>query len=64
MKVCVNQAKCETAGICVKICPEIFKFEAGSNKAVAMMTEVPEYLEDKCREAYRKCPLKAICLGD
>lgn len=64
MKVCVDQAKCETAGICVKICPEVFKFEPGNKKAIAIKTEVPKNLQDKCRQAYRKCPAEAICLNE
>jgi len=64
MKVCVDQSKCETAGICVKICPEIFSFEPGNKKAIAKVSEVPGNLEGKCREAFRKCPTGAICLDE
>ena len=62
MNVCVDQSKCRTAGVCVKICPEIFTFEPGNKKAIAKTTEVPENLEKQCREAADKCPAKAICL--
>jgi ferredoxin len=62
MNVCVDQSKCRTAGVCVKICPEIFTFEPGNKKAIAKTTQVPENLEKKCREAADKCPARAICL--
>ncbi len=62
--MCVDQAKCETNGVCVKICPEIFTFEPGNKKAIAKITEVPEDLEEKCKEAFRKCPVGAICLNE
>ena len=60
MKVIVDQVKCHTIGICVKICPEVFRFQEGSKKAVAVTGEIPEYLEDKCIMAARECPNKAI----
>ena len=62
MNVCVDQSKCRTAGVCVKICPEIFTFEPGNKKAIAKTTKVPENLENQCREAAEQCPVRAICL--
>ncbi|MCF7859769.1 MAG: ferredoxin [Candidatus Cloacimonetes bacterium] len=60
MKVKVDQLKCETIGICVKLCPEVFRFEIGSKKAVAKQGEIPTKFIDKCIEAKRKCPKNAI----
>lgn len=62
MKVCVDQTKCETAGKCVQICPEVFQFQEGSKKAVAVMPDVPAALEGACRDAALLCPVGAICI--
>ncbi len=62
MNVCVDQKKCQSVGICVKICPEVFRFEVGSKKARALMHSVPAALEEKCKEAALKCPEKAILI--
>jgi ferredoxin len=31
MKVKIDELKCRTAGICVKLCPEVFRFQEGAN---------------------------------
>jgi len=64
MKVEVDQTKCGTIGICVKECPEIFRFQEGSKKAVALVEEVPPQWQAKCREAARKCPNGAILITE
>lgn len=63
MKVCVDQTKCRSAGNCVKICPEVFRFQTGNKKALALMTNVPLHLEDKVTEAASKCPECAIVIS-
>lgn len=60
MKVVVDGMKCETAGICVKECPEVFRFHEGSKRAVAVKEEIPLSLQTKCREVAKLCPAKAI----
>lgn len=60
MKVEVDPLKCEIAGICVKECPEVFRFQEGNKKAVAIPGDVPPSLEAKCREVAERCPAKAI----
>ena len=62
MRASIDQSKCETAGLCVKICPEVFTFQPGSKKAVAKLLLVPEELEEKCREAAAQCPVNAVKL--
>jgi len=62
MRVKVDQSKCKTVGICVKLCPEVFRFEAGSKKAAAIADEIPEHLVARCLEAQGKCPEAAISL--
>ena len=60
MKATVDPNKCDIAGICVQICPEVFRFHEGSKKAYVTRVEIPKNLEQKCVEAAKKCPNKAI----
>jgi len=60
MKVEVDAMKCEKAGICVKECPEVFRFQEGSKKAAATKEEIPPSLQKKCRGAAERCPTEAI----
>lgn len=64
MKVHVDQLRCRTAGLCVKHCPEIFRFQEGSKRAEAMVTDVPPALQKKCAEAADLCPNRAIVVMD
>ena len=60
MRVCIDQSKCHTHGICVKELPQIFRFETGSKKAVVFVNEIPRELEKKVCRVAEKCPVKAI----
>jgi ferredoxin len=60
MKVAVNQATCDTSGVCVQELPELFRFQPGSKKAIARQAEVPARLQERCREVARRCPTGAI----
>jgi ferredoxin len=62
MKVRVDEETCVGDETCVDICPEIF--EMNGDVAVAKMEEVPENLEEKCREAAESCPVEAIVIEE
>jgi ferredoxin len=62
MKVAVDQVKCGTMGVCVKICPEVFRFQEGSKKAIAISDDVPSDLVEKCTRAVKACPNHAIII--
>jgi ferredoxin len=64
MKVDVDQMKCGTVGICVKICPEVFRFQEGSKKATVILDPIPAAYFDKCRRAARECPNNAIIVKE
>lgn len=51
---------CGGAGMCVKICPEIFRFREGSKKATVLLDRVPPHLMGSCRKAVDSCPNRAI----
>ena len=62
MKVRVDQLKCDTTGICVKECPELFRFQEGSKKAKALMEIVPPTLERTCLRIAERCPTNAVII--
>ena len=59
MKVCVNQESCIGCGMCIDICPEVFKY-GSDDKSEAISPEVPSGLEEKAKEAKDVCPVDAI----
>lgn len=62
MRIEVDQNKCGTVGLCVRECPEVFRFQEGSKKAKVILGEIPPALKDRCCEAARKCPNQAIII--
>lgn len=62
MKAVVDQLKCDTSGICVMECPEIFRFQEGSKKATVLVDQVPPALEETCIRVATHCPTGAIKL--
>jgi ferredoxin len=62
MRVRVDEELCVGDGTCVEVCPEIF--EMRGDVAVAKMAEVPEEIEDSCREAADSCPVEAILIEE
>ena len=62
MKVRVDQLKCDISGLCVLECPELFRFQEGSKKAIALKEEVPPALEKTCIRIAGRCPTGAIIL--
>lgn len=62
MKAEVDPIRCGTIGICVQICPQVFRFRPGDKKAYVRLDEIPCEFWEKCREAAEKCPNKAITI--
>lgn len=62
MKVKVDDSLCVGDEICVDICPEIFEMEG--DIAIVKMKEVPEDLQESCREACDSCPVEAIIIEE
>jgi ferredoxin len=56
----VDPVKCEIAGICVEMVPEVFRFQAGNKKAVVYRDPIPAELEKSCAKAALACPTGAI----
>ncbi len=51
---------CTGCGLCVDTCPEVFQM--GSEKAEAIIDEVPAELEDAVQQAADECPAEAITI--
>ena len=63
MKVRVDPEVCAGFGICLGICPEVFKLH-DDGYAVVRVSEVPPEFEDMVRRAARQCPAQAISISD
>lgn len=63
MRVCVDPELCEGCGPCFDICPEVFELNE-EGIAIVMLDEVPEELQEVCREAADSCPTEAISIEE
>lgn len=64
IRVTVDQTKCESIGECVRIAPDVFRFEAGSKKAAVALERVPMRLCSLVCAAAKVCPTGAISVTD
>ncbi|GKX31613.1 ferredoxin [Vallitalea longa] len=60
MKGLVDEELCIGCGLCPSICPEIFKMDSETGKAVAKDKEISEDLIGSAKEAEEQCPVEAI----
>lgn len=58
MKAKVDADTCIGCGLCVSICPEVFKME--DDKAAVIAQVVPKDAEGTCKNAADDCPVTAI----
>ena len=61
MKAIVDQDACIGCGMCIDICPEIFKYN-DEDKSESIVDEIPENLKDKADESVQVCPVEAITI--
>lgn len=59
MKVTVDQEVCIGCGMCIDICPEVFKFNDDSKSEVIPEANL-EDVKEKVEEAKEVCPVDAI----
>jgi ferredoxin len=62
MKVRVDKDLCDGYQNCIAICPEVFEME--DDVAVVKLEDVPQELQDKCRDAADACPVDAIIIEE
>jgi len=60
MKAKVDAGTCIGCGLCVSICPEVFKME--NDLAVVYTVPVPGQAEAACKQAVEDCPVTAITI--
>ncbi len=58
MKAKIDPEACIGCGLCVGMCPEVFRMEG--DKAVALPEEVAREHQASCKDAAGQCPVAAI----
>ncbi len=58
MRATVDEETCIGCGLCAETCPEVF--EMSDDKAQVKGSEVPENVQETCKEAAENCPVEAI----
>ena len=64
MHVRVDQLKCDTSGVCVMEAPDLFRFQEGSKKAMALVEEVPPAGKQTVIRIAGRCPTGAIIIEE
>jgi ferredoxin len=62
MKVSVDPDLCQGHARCWQICPDVFDLDDEGHASV-VLTDVPDDLAEKVREAARNCPERAITVS-
>jgi ferredoxin len=63
MKVCIDADLCNSSGVCVDACPEIFEVDDQGTTTVKSEQVAPQ-LEQTCKEAAGNCPTGAISIQE
>ena len=61
MKTTVDAEACVGCGVCVDICPDVFKMDG--DKAVPLVKEIPGEAVKCTQEAKDTCPVDAIAIN-
>ncbi|NCD09595.1 MAG: ferredoxin [Negativicutes bacterium] len=61
MKAAIDKAGCISCGLCVSICPDVFRM-ADDGGAEVYVNTVPESAEDAVSEARNSCPVSVITI--
>ena len=63
MRVHVDEELCIGCEACADICPEVFEMQ-GDVAVAKIEDDIPEDLEDACKEAAEGCPVEAILVEE
>lgn len=61
MKIQINYENCNGCGICVSLCPDIFKFDKQGKISISNH-KLSTVFENDCKQASAICPAEAIQL--
>lgn len=59
MKASIDKSGCISCGMCVSICPEVFRM-ADDGFAEVYVDVIPESFEESAQEARDSCPVSVI----
>jgi len=59
MKIHANSDLCGGTGLCIETCPEVFELD-DERISTVMVNDVPDELQQACRQAVDDCPTNAI----
>ncbi len=62
LRLAVDQNRCQSMGICVRECPEVFRFQAGNKRATVVADPIPPTLRRRCLDIVERCPVRAIVI--
>jgi ferredoxin len=62
MKAIVDKSGCISCGLCVSVCPEVFRLD--DSGVAEAYEEVSDKLQDSATEARDGCPVSVISLED
>jgi ferredoxin len=63
MKVRVDYENCESQGVCVRICPEMFSLDEDDVMHIAE-GDVPDEYAEQVRRAVKRCPKQALSIEE
>jgi len=61
MQAAIDRDGCISCGMCVSLCPKVFRM-GEDDRAEVYVKEIPPEEEDAAREAERSCPVEVISI--
>jgi ferredoxin len=62
MKVKIDLDRCVGHGICRAFLPEVFDIDAMTGQSVVRLSDIPEQLRERVKQAALSCPEEAIAV--
>ncbi len=63
MKVIVDRENCESQGVCVRNCPQVFELD-DDDRLQILIEDIPENLMAHVRRCVERCPKQALSLEE
>ena len=62
MKAIVDKSGCISCGLCVNVCPEVFRFD--NNGLAEAYADITKVLEATAKQARDDCPISVISIEE